>query len=464
MVLFPESINQYVTEDDPVRVYDAFIENLNIGELGIVLDENQVGNPSYDPKAMLKLLVYGYSYGWRSSRKLERATQHNLSFIWLMGGLKPDYRTIIRFRFDNASVLEKVLKQCAQLCIRLKLIAGNTLFIDGTKIEANASKANAWTDERCQIALAKIDKRIAAILNESEAVDHEESSLPSMVKTSPELRDQEKRAEKIKQIMREIKQSAEKQLNATDPDCKMMRTATGSCSGYNAQIVVDEKQGLIVHSDVVDARNDLHQFSAQLTKANTTLKKTCKTACADAGYSNADDLETVDEEITIVVPTNKQASKKEIRSFGKEMFYYDAEHNEYICPEGHRLLSYGRNATKKSFEYKIRNAQTCHACRHFGICTNAKNGRKIQRYYNEEFRQQLAQQYETPEGQQIYALRKQKVELPFGHIKQNMGVKRFLVRGIHAVRGEMALLACCFNLSRMINIIGVEKLITQMSA
>jgi len=143
--MFPASIDEYVSDDDPVRVYDVFVEALDIKALGIVVEENKVGNPAYDPKSMLKLLVYGYSYGWRSSRKLERALHHNLSFIWLTGGLKPDHKTIANFRRNNKEALKKALSQCVRLCMKLNLIAGNTLFIDGSGMRANASISKTYS-------------------------------------------------------------------------------------------------------------------------------------------------------------------------------------------------------------------------------------------------------------------------------------------------------------------------------
>ncbi len=149
-----------------MRAYDAFVETLNFNELKLHLDAHKVGCPEYNPKAMLKLLLYGYSYGFRSSRKLERATYHNVSFIWLMGGLKPDHKTIAEFRRKNKASLKDVLKTCARLCIKLNLIAGNTLFVDGSKVRANASIKNTWTKEKCQRALGYIDTRIEAILSE----------------------------------------------------------------------------------------------------------------------------------------------------------------------------------------------------------------------------------------------------------------------------------------------------------
>ena len=185
MSLFPASIEDYVPKDAPVRAYDVMVAALDIDELGIEYDPGKVGNSSYDPMAMLKLLVYGYSYGVRSSRKLEREINYNVSFMWLTGGLKPDHKTISEFRRKNKSALKKVLKQCARLCIRLDLIEGNTLFVDGSKMRANASISNSWNQQKCQQRLKKIDKRIEEILSECDKVDDVEEGRTSLVKLIP---------------------------------------------------------------------------------------------------------------------------------------------------------------------------------------------------------------------------------------------------------------------------------------
>ncbi len=180
--LFPQSIDEYIPQDAPVRAYDVFVDALDFDRLGIRIEPDKVGNPQYDPKAMLKLLIYGYSYGVRSSRKLERETHYNLSFIWLAGGLKPDFKTIAEFRRNNKAALANVLKQCARLCIKLGLIEGNTLFVDGSKIRASASINNSWNEDRCFKRLEIIDTRIAQILSECEQADQSESDEASLVK------------------------------------------------------------------------------------------------------------------------------------------------------------------------------------------------------------------------------------------------------------------------------------------
>lgn len=187
MALLPASIEDYVGEDDPVRAYDAFVEALDLNELGIDINPSKVGNSEYDPKAMLKLLVYGYSYGVRSSRQLERQTYHNISFIWLMGGLKPDHKTIAEFRRRNKRAIKKVLKQCARICIKLDLIAGNVLFVDSTKIRANASSSRTHDKAWYEKQLKDVEKRIEQLLQECELADEQEEHLGSFVAMDKEL-------------------------------------------------------------------------------------------------------------------------------------------------------------------------------------------------------------------------------------------------------------------------------------
>ena len=228
-ILFPPSVDQYISADDPVRAYDAFVKALDFETLGIEINPDKVGNSQYYPKAMLKLLVYGYSYGFRSSRKLERALHHNVSFIWLMGGLKPDHKTIAEFRRKNKKALAKVLKQCARLCIDLGLIEGNTLFVDGSGIRANASIGNNWTKQRCLKHLDKIDDRIAEILSECETIDQSEQDNSSMVQMKKELTDNEtlKSTEgetrpgeaKVVGILKKLNAEDKQSINATDPEC-----------------------------------------------------------------------------------------------------------------------------------------------------------------------------------------------------------------------------------------------------
>ena len=465
MELFPQSIEDYVAFDAPVRAYDAFVEALNIKELGIVLDSNKISNPEYNPKSMLKLIIYGCSYGFRSSRKLERAIHYDVSFMWLMGGLKPDHKTISEFRRNNKATLKNVLKQCARLCIKLDLIVGNTLFVDGTKIRANASIKNAWTKEKCEKHLKNIDKRIEAILCECDQIDNIEKEQQSFVKMKEELKDQGILKAKVKDILKELREDDKKSINTVDPECTRINSVQGSHAGYNAQTVVDEKHGLIVNTDVVSENNDVNQFADQIDQANKTLGRKCNIACADSGYANTDELEKVDEQdIRVIVPTQKQASKKEAKEFDKEHFKYNAENDCYICPEGNKLKYRYFDNHKRCNKYSIEQSVICRECPSFEKCTGSKKGRTISRLINEKVKEKLETQYKQAESQETYKLRQQKAELPFGHIKRNLGVSSFLMRGIKGAKSEMSIMATCFNIARMITILGVSGLIEKLPA
>jgi transposase len=463
MTMLPPTIEEYVGEDDPVRAYDAFVEALKLEQLGIEVEEVKVGNSAYDPKTMLKILVYGYAYGWRSSRKLERALHHNLSFIWLTGGMKPDHKTIAKFRQDNRGALKKVLKQCVRLCIELKLIEGNTLFIDGSKMRANASINQTWTEERCLKVLARTEEQIEDILTECEQTDNRESGTQRGL--SEELKDKRALKEKVQAIVEKIKEEERTQLNAVDEDCVKVRGRQGTHAGYNAQIAVDERHGLIVNSDVVNESNDTRQFSGQVRQANEVLGRKCERSCADAGYANTGNLkETVEEDIEVIVPSQKQALHKphEDDPFGKDKFLYDKGNNQYLCPEG-KVLNYSHYSEAKGhYLYRIQGPSNCIQCKHYGKCTNNTRGRSVIRLKDEDVKEELEALYRSERGQVIYKKRKEKVELPFGHIKGNLKAGAFLLRGLKGVNAEMALLSTCFNISRMITILGMPGMMAAL--
>ena len=454
--LLPESMEDYVTPDDPVRAYDAFIGALDFRDLGITLDANKVGNSEYHPHAMLKLLVYGYSYGIRSSRKLERACHHNLSFIWLTSGLMPDHKTIAEFRRKNKESLANVLKQCAKICIKLNLIEGNTLFVDGTKIRANASINKTWTKKKAQKALKHIDERISDILTQCDVIDEAEQG--SLVTMDEELKDQKTLKAKIKGILQEIKE--EGSFNTTDPECTSIKKGKNFYAGFNFQSTVDKKKGLILSVDVVSETNDLNQFATQINQANEILGKKCETAVADCGYASTDELEKIDNQgIKVIVPSQRQVTKKEPSLFAKERFIY--KYDYYLCPQGHKLTPYRLNKGNNRV-YKISDKKICLSCPYYGVCTTSPTGRTISRLLKEEVRQRLEAQYDEPSSQEIYRLRKEKVELPFGHIKHNLKFDYFLLRGQKGAKAEASIIGTCFNLVRMITLLGVPGLVKEL--
>ena len=465
MELLPPSIEQYVAEDAPVRVYDAFVEAIDPAELGISIEPLKEGNPCYDPKAMLKLLLYGYSYGVRSSRKLERETHYNLSFIWLMGGLKPDHKTIAEFRRKNKEALKRALTQCVRLCLKLDLIDGNILFVDGSKIRGNASIKNTWDELKCRKVLAKAEQRISEVLAEAEALDRAEDSLPSMVKIKERLEDALSLKERVTAIMAELEQSGKKSLNTVDKECARINSLHGTGAGYNAQVVVDDKHGLIVSSDAISANFDQGQFSVQIDQAGRVLAKPCRTAVADAGFADTEDLGKIDRQgIQVVVPTARLVSGKQAGEFDKRNFNYDPASNSYLCPRGEVLIDNGISHKRKSRVYRINKAAICLKCPAFGKCTTARLGRKVTRLDQEALRQKLEEEYALSENQAIYKRRQQKVELVFGHFKRNLGVNSFLLRGQEGAKAEVAILSVCFDVRRMLSLLGHRMLLERLKA
>jgi transposase len=467
MAMLPESIEKFVAENDPVRAYDAFIEALDFDQLGIVINPYKVGNSEYHPKAMLKLLVYGPSYGVRSSRKLEQQTYHNMSFIWLMGGLKPDHKTISEFRRKNKKALKKVLKLSARMCIKLDLIAGNVLFVDGTKIRANASASQTHEKQWYEEKLEEIDRHINQLLKQCEAEDQKEAHLGSFVVMEKELSKAETLKIRIEDVLEDFSKTGKKKVNQTDPDCSTMRSVQGKHAGYNVQSVVDDENGLIVHAEAVNDSTDQNQFARQVEQAHEVLEKSCEVACADAGYADTEELEKIDEkDIKVIVPSQRQALHNAEGPFTKQHFIYDQDKDCYYCPEGHRLALKATEKKTVRKRYQITDKQLCFSCKHWGRCTNSKFcGRRIVRLPNEDTKQRLEAQYEQPESQEIYVRRKTRVEHPFGHLKHNLQVSGFLLRGRDGVEAETSLFFTCFNIARMITLLGgVTQLVEKIKA
>lgn len=463
-VLLPPSIDEYVPQDAPVRAYDAMVDALDPGDLGLAINPSKAGNPQYDPLTMLKVLLYGYSYGVRSSRKLERELHYNLSFIWLAGGLKPDHKTLAEFRRRNEKALAKILKATARLCIKLGLIEGNTLFIDGSKIRGHAGISNTWTEKRCQKRLESIDERIEEILRECESADMAEAANDSLVHLKEALADQQQLKAKVQAIYKTLQEDPPRHsYNTTDPDCVTVAGRQGTHAGYNGQIAVDEKHGLIVSAEAVAQSNDARQLARQVNNANETLDAPCQTVCADSGYNSLECMEAVEQaDIEVVVPTPRQAEGKEPGPFDAINFTYDSLTDSYTCPAGRVLRFHCHDPRKRRTVYKAK-AFMCRACVHWGTCTTAKGGRKVTRLYREEFRRKMEAHYVSSRGQAIYSLRKQKVELPFGHIKYNLGAGGFLLRGLAGVNAELGLLTGCFNIARLLTLLGTKGLIEALA-
>lgn len=465
MVLMPSCIEDYVGPDDRVRAYDAFIEQLlQQGEIHFPSSAYE-GRPEYSPIALLKLLVYSYSYGVRSSRQIERACFHNLSFIWLTGGLKPDHKTIARFRREHLDLLKGLLKKCVKLCIQLNLIDGHILFIDGTKIRANASHKKTWRKEKCEKVLAQLDERIEELLKECETLDQTEQAQSGHVKMQSELCKSETLRQKVQEALEKLKEQGKERINVTDPDSAPMKSAQGKHVSYNVQNAADDKHSLIVSSEVVSDATDVGQLAIQAQNAQDNIGHPCQSVCADAGYANTTELQKVEQtQVQPIVPSQTQALHQQRREFHHDDFKYDAQKDCYVCLEGKTLICVGSEKPGISKAYRITSASVCQACPHFGVCTSSPQGRKITRLLNADAKERFEAIYASPQGQAIYKKRKEKIEHPFGYLKRILKVDSFLLRGRSGAQAEASIFSTCFNLTRMIHLLGgVPQLIAQWS-
>ena len=464
---FPPVIDDYVSSQDPVRVYNAFVDALDFQQLGISLIP-KAGAERYEPVRMLKLIIYSYSYGLRSARLIERACYHNLSYIWLMGELKPDYRTIARFRSEHKGVIKKVLKQCVRMCVNMGLVDGNTLFIDGSKFRADASIENTLSREQVEKELKKAEDSIEQLLNECERKDQEEDGRPSLVETQEKITGQERLAERMKQCLAKINSEKLSSINTVDPDCVIAKSRQGTHAVHNVQCVTDRKHGLIVQADTVGEPNDNNQLLPQTKQAEENIGCPPKIVCTDAGFFNPRETEKIDPAITVIMPSPRQAheDKTAVKTvpglFDKVNFQYDKEHDEYTCPDGKRLTHKGVDSERPHRNIYQAKSSDCLKCPYWGACTTAKHGRKVIRSEYEDIIKKQETIYKSEYGQEIYKLRKQRAEHPFGHIKRNLHAGQFLLRGREKVNAEISVLATCFNITRMITIIGVTTLIANL--
>jgi len=474
LVLFPGCLDEYVGPDHPVRAYDAFVEALDLSALGIEENENKVGPPEYAPGSMLKLLLYGYSVGIKSSRKLERAVHENLAFIWLMRNMKPDHKTIAEFRRKNREGLREALKSCARVCLKLGLIEGNILFVDSTKVRANGGRGQNHDQSWYRRQRQELDGRINRLLQEVESVDASEAELGSLVKMQEELVRTGRLKEGIERALSELevrgvrsKNGQRRRVNRVDPESGIMKGPQGSGAYYAVQTVVDDGHGLIVGTDAVAEANDSHQLSGQVLAAEDNLKRGCRAACGDSGYANLEEFEKLESaERKVIVPAKSQVSRRPVKPFSKSEFTYDPESDGYYCPQGHRLtFRRFQDRAGKKLEYRIQEGRTCQACPEFGRCTASPLGRTIVRHRSEELKERMEKRFKEPEAQEIYKRRKARAEHPFGYIKKVLGFGQFLLRGRLGAQAEASILAVCFNLRRMITILGgTQGLIGRLAA
>ncbi len=340
--LLPPSIEDYVDEDNPVRAIEAFVNSLDLGTLGFGHCEadNHAGQPPYDPASLLKLYLYGYLNSVRSSRRLERESVRNLEVIWLMGGLKPSYKTIANFRKDNADGLKAVNKTFVQLCRQLELFGGVLVAIDGSHFNGNASKSSIITAKNLDDKVRRLEAHIATYqkqLADNDALDKtaKSTSLHKEDNLSAKIEKLQASLLTRKTQQKSLKESNEGQYSSTDPDARLLNKGNGTVAGYNVQSVVDNRNKLIVASEVTNAGTDYHQLHpmSQLAKEALGVEANRLEVLADAGYHNAEQLVKCAEDGFTVYTPDPQKSKKETDGlFDKEVFDYEQSRDAYQCP------------------------------------------------------------------------------------------------------------------------------------
>lgn len=460
--LFPEVLDDFIGDDNPVRFLDVFVNQLDLKKLGFTHAEvNATGRPPYDSADLLKLYIYGYLNKTRSSRQLEKATQRNVEVMWLLQRLTPDFKTISDFRKDNLSPLKKVCREFIVLCKKLELFGSELVGIDGSKFAAVNHTRKTYTRKRLKTTLEEIDKHIAEYFTLLEEEDSKEQSVPTISGTDMKERIVQMQEYKawLEQIQRDLEESGEQQRSLTDPESRMMVTTQGGTDiSYNVQIAVDEKHKLIVDFDVTNDTNDQNQLSSMALKAKETLGVETLSVVTDMGYYKEEEIKTCDDnKITCYIPEPEKSNNKQKGLFTKKDFHYDAEQDCYICPAKERL-TYRRQGRKRGKVMKFYEGIVCRTCQLLSKCTRKRSKKRLlQRWEHGQVIDKLRQRMrEHPE---MMKKRRELVEHPFGTIKRWMEQKYFLLRGKVKVATEMSMTVLAYNMKRVMNILGVKEMI-----
>jgi transposase len=463
--MLPPRIEEYVSENAPVRFIDAFVEQLDFGKLGFERAvAAETGRPGYSPADLLKLFAYGYLQRIRSSRRLEAEAGRNLEVNWLLKGLRPDFKTIADFRKDNRAAFKGVLRELNLLCRKLDLFGAELVAIDGAKFKAVNSEKRHYSDEKLKELLQRIDEKIEEYVTRMEREDEDSADVapsPDTETLKAKIESLKKRKVRYEYFREELAAHKAKEISLTDPDSRGQRKVG---IGYNVQVAVDAKHDLIVEEKVVQHANDLEQLHPMAIGAKAALEVKSLEVVADAGYHSAAQLEACEKaELTTYVPapttcSGKARGGKEV--YPKEAFRYDAQNDCYHCPAGEQLPRTGEGLKNETLYQYYQNCAACRRCDLRSECTTAPY-RKISRLGNAEVvERQAARVHARPE---IVRQRKTIVEHVFGSLR-NWGHDTFLCRGLEMVRAEFSLSALTYNLRRALNIVGVKAILEALNA
>ena len=475
ITLFPEAIEDYITEENPVRFLDVFVDQLDMATLGFChATIKETGRPPYNPNDLLKLYLYGYLNRIRSSRLLERETARNLEVFWLLKRLSPDHKTISDFRRDNANALRAVFKQFVLLCKKLELFGNELVAIDSTKFTASNARARVKTNDQLETTIARVTESIRQYLTELDQHDTaDEQTLPPTVTgaVSQEALQQKiasltQRKEFLEHARTELQDSGEQHISLTDPDCRLMKNERRIEPAYSMQTAVDSQHSLIVDYELThDAADNNHLASVAMTAMDVLGVETLA-VCADAGYYDSVDLKACDDaSITTYVPVPKPKISKKTATptpdYYADKFVYDQASDTYRCPQGNTMQRFSskRNKSDDRLIYLYR-TPACQQCPIRTQCTTSPRGRHIHRWEHEAVLERLKQRLlKNPE---MITQRKAIIEHVFGTIKKIWGYGALLLRRLTSIAGEVALMNLTYNMRRVLNIVGTKNLIMHL--
>ena len=465
--LLPECLDEWIDENNPVRAVDAFVDALDLGKLGFegVVPE-VTGRPSYHPSALLKLYIYGYLNRVQSSRRLQRETGRNLEVIWLLGRLVPDDKTIADFRKDNGSAIRKVCAQFVALCRDMGLLTKASVAIDGSKFKAVNNRDRNFTRAKVERRRAQLEEGVARYLSQLDTADLQEPSEALAAKTAhlkEKLAKLESEMQRLAAMEKQMLASPDQQISLTDPDSRSMATSGRGSGvvGYNVQVAVETEHHLIVTHEVTNSGSDRAQLANMGRQAREALGVDKLEAVADRGYYNSTEIKACDDAgVAVTLPKPMTSGAKSDGRFGKQDFVYNAAEDVYRCPAGEKLAY--RMTTEQDGKMMRRYwTNACPNCLLKSKCTTG-NERRIPRWEHEHVLE--AAQKRLDENPQAMRARRETVEHPFGTLKMRMGATHFLMKRLPKVATEMALHVLAYNLTRVMNIVGVKPLLAAIRA
>jgi len=465
-VLFPERLDDYIGEDNPVRVIEAFVEGLDLEELGFErTTPAATGRPGYHPSTLLKLYIYGYLNRIASSRRLEREGQRNVELLWLLGKLMPDFKTIADFRRDNGGAIRRVCGGFMLVCRKLKLLSSGEVAIDGSKFKAVNSRDRNYTEKKIASRLQHLEASAQRYLSELDRADRqpERTLAPRVAHLQGKLERIRSEMKRLRGMRRKVKASPEGQLSTTDPDARSMASKDrGSGTvGYNLQSAVDTKHHLIVAHELTNIGSDRAQLAPMAERARAVLGRKRLTVLADRGYYSSEQIGTCDQAgITPLVPKTQTSRAYKDGRFEKADFRYHPRKDEYECPAGERAI-HRFTTVEKGLRLHKYWASACPTCPLKAQCTPAPY-RRLTRWEHEAVLEKM--QRRLARRPEVARLRRQTVEHPFGTLKAWMGATHFLTKRLPNVSTEMSLHVLAYNMKRVMNIVGTEKLLEALQA